>query len=177
MGRNLALNMPQVREAGALYEAGHSISTVASLFSVSIGAVRSALRVLDIKRTSRIRSVHWSMTEMKLRCTVDENDCWIWSCSVKPNGYGYVRVEGKQDYAHRLAFRLSGRVLRSGQEVAHECNVRACCNPEHLIGGTRKQNMTSAALNGRLSVGVLHGMAVRRGVAAAKARRESALQT
>lgn len=169
MGRNLALNMLQVREAGALYEAGHSLSTVALAFSVSNGAVRSALRVLDIQRTRRTTRVHWSIAEMKLRCVVDVNDCWLWSGCIKPNGYGYVRVAGRQDYAHRLAFRLSGRVLKPGHEVAHECNVRPCCNPEHLVGGTRKQNMKSAALNGRLSVGVLHGMAVRRGMAAAKA--------
>jgi predicted XRE-type DNA-binding protein len=39
----------------------------------------------------------------------------------------------------------------------HKCDVRNCVNPEHLVLGTRLENMQDAKLKGRMSVGEKHG--------------------
>ena len=48
-----ALKMPQVREVGRMYQAGHSLGQIAKHFGVSLTAVSSALRLLDIQPRSR----------------------------------------------------------------------------------------------------------------------------
>lgn len=87
-----------------------------------------------------------------------ENGCMIWTGSVLRTGYGQVKWQGKGYLAHRLAAYLAGILptLEKGKPgpgltlVCHSCDVRLCCNPEHLWLGSAKENIQDAAAKGRM---------------------------
>ncbi|MGB1583345.1 MAG: HNH endonuclease [Solirubrobacterales bacterium] len=82
------------------------------------------------------------------RCSGTESGdgCWEWTGAIAENGYGRV---GK-DYVHRVAYRLVMGDIPDGHDVRHRCDNRKCCNPSHLLTGTRSQNMQDCVARGRL---------------------------
>ena len=72
-----------------------------------------------------------------------EGDCLVWSKSKRSNGYGQLKVGGKNGRnvtAHRLAYELSVGAVPEGMLIDHICRNRACINPLHLRLATQKQN-------------------------------------
>lgn len=68
--------------------------------------------------------------------------CWLWTASVKPNGYGQFGVtDGDVRYAHRLAYEFLVGPVPDGLELDHLCRVRHCVNPAHLEPVTRRENL------------------------------------
>lgn len=55
-------------------------------------------------------------------------DCWWWTASVLPNGYGQF----DHTTAHRAAMVLSGTEVAGDQVVDHLCRNILCVNPAHL---------------------------------------------
>ena len=51
--------------------------------------------------------------------------------------------------AHRVAWELVNGPIPDGLEVAHKCDVRNCCNPDHLFLATHDQNMQDCKEKGR----------------------------
>ena len=70
----------------------------------------------------------------------DENGCWIWQASKRPNGYGQVRVAGRNMLAHRWAYELLVGPIPDGLVLDHLCRVIACVNPAHLEPVTQREN-------------------------------------
>lgn len=76
--------------------------------------------------------------------------CWLWIGSININGYSQIMLpHGKPDRAHRVSYRLFKGDIPAGLDVRHTCDVRHCVNPDHLLVGTRKQNMQDALDRGR----------------------------
>lgn len=77
--------------------------------------------------------------------------CWIWQGAINRLGYGKmsrrdVKVHGT---AHRAAWEAFRGPIIDGLSVLHHCDVRACCNPDHLFLGTHQDNMDDMMSKGR----------------------------
>lgn len=79
--------------------------------------------------------------------------CWLFDGAKEINGYGYVKnpLGDKPKYltAHRLAWILKNGAVPEGKLVLHTCDVRACCNPDHLFLGTHADNTVDKIHKGR----------------------------
>lgn len=84
-----------------------------------------------------------------------DDDCWPWTAARGARGYGRLVMDGKDESAHRIAYRLA-----KGEPgkwfVRHTCDNRLCCNPSHLLRGTQKQNIADAMSRNRMSKPPLH---------------------
>lgn len=79
--------------------------------------------------------------------------CHPWMGTCRQDGYGVLRVEGRLEYAHRVAWRLAGHEITPEKPcVLHNCpngDLPACCNERHLWDGTRTENQRDMARKGR----------------------------
>jgi hypothetical protein len=79
--------------------------------------------------------------------------CWPWTASVRRDGYGQFRFEGRNSAAHRVAHQLAIGPIPEGLDLDHLCHNadltcfggntcphRLCCNPDHLEPATRQEN-------------------------------------
>lgn len=78
------------------------------------------------------------------------DDCWIWTGSKTPLGYGGINIGGRWHSAHRKSFEFSYGHLPLNLDVLHRCDNPPCCNPKHLFLGTAKDNMMDAAKKSRM---------------------------
>ncbi len=67
--------------------------------------------------------------------------CWIWAgYDSNKLGYGGIRINGRQQYAHRFSWEEAHGAIPSGMCVLHRCDVPACVNPHHLFLGSKRDN-------------------------------------
>lgn len=86
----------------------------------------------------------WSHIEIK-----SANECWDWTKSKSPKGYGITGMYGKVFQAHRLAYTLSVGPIPDGLLILHSCHNPSCCNPNHLRPGTANDNTQDMVQAGR----------------------------
>ena len=68
----------------------------------------------------------------------------------KPGGYHQVRIAGKLQYVHRLAYAAYNKLrVESVTLVRHLCNNPRCINPDHLAEGTHQDNANDRVAAGR----------------------------
>lgn len=81
------------------------------------------------------------------------HECWEWTASRKKSGHGSFSYNGQAgQYPHRAVLSLKlGRPLRDDEETRHECDNPPCCNPAHLVEGSKSDNMRDAVSRGRLN--------------------------
>ncbi len=66
--------------------------------------------------------------------------CWLWLRALSvfsragkgSPGYGLFWFNGKQERAHRVAWKLFRGELSDEITIDHKCRVRCCVNPDHL---------------------------------------------
>lgn len=103
---------------------------------------------------------HTKTVEDRFWEKVEKTDsCWIWTGSIKPNGYGKAyagtkpgsRNRSVHEQAHRLAFKLTHGYLPEGHKVVicHSCDNPRCVNPSHLFVATQKDNLADMYRKGR----------------------------
>jgi hypothetical protein len=81
-------------------------------------------------------------------------DCWTWTGSRFPDGYGQVHHDGSSHGAHRIAWALANQAcLLPGYVVRHDCDNPPCCNPDHLRPGTVADNAADMVSRGRSTRG------------------------
>lgn len=93
--------------------------------------------------------------EFLKRVVVTTSDlCWPWRFGKTKDGYGNMKVMGKEVRAHRLSYELFIGPIPEGLNVLHHCDNPPCCNPAHLFVGTQKDNMIDCRDKGRLNSAV-----------------------
>ena len=83
--------------------------------------------------------------------------CWNWTAA-KARGYGRFKIEGKLQYAHRLAYQGFVGAIPTGMLVDHICRNRACVRPSHLRLATTKQNLENLSGSNRGSTSNVRGV-------------------
>lgn len=83
--------------------------------------------------------------------------CWLWTAAIDTNGYGAYKIGARKRNAHRVAYELINGPIDRHLDVRHTCDVRLCCNPEHLVRGTRLQNVQDAMDRDRNPKGETNG--------------------
>jgi len=83
--------------------------------------------------------------------------CWLYDGAKETNGYGYLQSplpDGPRFItAHKLAWILTNGPVPEGLHVLHKCDIRACCNPDHLYLGTDADNMADKVSRKRNYIG------------------------
>lgn len=75
--------------------------------------------------------------------------CWLWTDKPDPDGYGQLRVTGRNIRAHRLSYTLAYGPIPDGLDVCHHCDVPLCVRPDHLFIGTHADNVRDMDQKGR----------------------------
>lgn len=102
------------------------------------------------RRHQRPKLFHrfWSKVERRAL-----HQCWLWTGATSTGslGYGTFSVEGRTQYAHRVAYELTHDPIPKGMLVLHHCDRPGCVNPRHLTLGTHLDNARHATERGRFN--------------------------
>ncbi len=77
---------------------------------------------------------------LAMRVEVD-GDCHIWTGSANESGYGHLRYEGREQYAHRVAYTVHVGPIPAGKVLDHLCRRPSCINPQHLEPVDQRENV------------------------------------
>jgi len=95
-----------------------------------------------------------TIEERLLSRVVKTESCWLWQGPPrKRNGYGGIRVNGKNVLVHRLSYILFVGPLLPEECVLHSCDNDLCINPKHLFLGDRDLNNKDRATKHRSAIG------------------------
>lgn len=72
-----------------------------------------------------------------------QGSCLVWTGPTAPNGYGRIRVEGRQPRVHRYAWEQENGPIPEGMFLDHICYNRVCCNVKHLRLATNSENVAN----------------------------------
>lgn len=93
----------------------------------------------------------WQARDLSLRFweKVQKTEtCWLWNGAMLKTGYGSIRVDGKAQRAHRVAYELRVGKIPPGMLLRHSCDTPRCVNPAHLSVGTKRDNTKDALERG-----------------------------
>lgn len=76
-------------------------------------------------------------------------NCWLWTASKTPQGYGHFNIDGFMHKAHRVSYRLTFGDVIGKLHVLHRCDNPSCVNPSHLFLGTNDDNIADRVRKNR----------------------------
>lgn len=79
-------------------------------------------------------------------------ECLVWSGQKDARGYGFLRLEGRLQRAHRLMYELHNGPIPAGEMVRHRCDNTSCIAPLHLVLGQQRENVRDMWERGRAKV-------------------------
>lgn len=87
---------------------------------------------------------------LKSKCKIDPFlGCWLYQGFRAAPGYGEMSYRSTNWAVHRLAYFLWKGPIPEGKEIRHKCDIRHCCNPDHLELGTHHENLLDCLKRGR----------------------------
>lgn len=90
---------------------------------------------------------------------VDQSDeCWLWTACTDRDGYGAFVLDGRRQFAHRLAYAALVGPIPDGLQVDHRCHQRGCVRPEHLHLVTSQKNHENRSGATRTNVSGVRGV-------------------
>ena len=89
----------------------------------------------------RKRMTNYSLGELFWARVNKTTGCWLWTGSIRTDGYGQFWNGQRNVKAHRFAYEDRGREIPDGLELDHLCRNRACVNPDHLEPVTHLTNI------------------------------------
>lgn len=108
-----------------------------------------------IKHVSRRAAYQHLLDRVLSKCLIDETTgCWNWQGAQSNGGYGRIKVDGRLASPHRVVAFCDGAIEaifddENSAVAMHNCDNPQCCNPRHLSGGRRSDNMEDNAFKGR----------------------------
>jgi hypothetical protein len=79
----------------------------------------------------------------------EDSQCILWTGQKNEDGYGRIKVNGREFRAHILACCIKNNSLETNcLQVRHLCGKRSCINPNHLMLGTAKENKADQVIHG-----------------------------
>lgn len=94
---------------------------------------------------------------------VKSDGCWEWTgcrnyrpaTHYRPRSwsYGTFYFEGRQQPAHRVAWKLAVGEIPAGMWMLHHCDNQGCVRPDHLYVGTHADNTRDAVIRRRMARG------------------------
>jgi hypothetical protein len=84
-----------------------------------------------------------------------EDECWTWKQALTDHPthrYGRTNWNGRNDRAHRVAYKLTHNLqsLPTEVHICHTCDNTVCCNPKHLFKGDALANTRDRQAKGRI---------------------------
>lgn len=114
----------------------------------SVGLTDARIRQIRHRYGIRLQGLD---IKTRFMMNVEKTDtCWIWTKYIDPAGYGRIRINGKAERSHRLAYRLFVDPSATGPvHILHSCDNPRCVNPDHLRLGTPADNAFDRETRGR----------------------------
>lgn len=101
---------------------------IASRFGITFNAVRYHCRKAGVWQGRRLQR-----PEDRFWRHVDKTEnCWLWTATKFPHGYGCFSHKGASVLAHRYSYTISIGLIPEGLTIDHICRNKACVNPSHL---------------------------------------------
>lgn len=85
------------------------------------------------------------------RRLVTPSGCWE-TPFIPSKAYPSIKVDGRHELVHRVAYETYVGVIPEGLLVCHHCDNPRCHNPEHLFLGTHADNLHDMLAKGRQRV-------------------------
>ena len=82
-----------------------------------------------------------------------QNGCWLWRGGANKDRYGYFKVAGGCQWAHRAAYVLRHGWIGDGVCVLHQFDNPSYVNPDHLLQGSHADNARDRVRRGRSARG------------------------